>query len=55
MSILKFVSVIIFSFSIMGFGQNDVRDKTLSEEKRLFDAHDLLPIKLKYSRKNLKK
>jgi len=55
MSILKFVSVILFSFSLIGAGQNVNQTETLLIEKRLFEQVDLLPIKLKYSRKNLKK
>lgn len=55
MSILKFVSVILFSFSLIGSGQNVIQTENLPTEKRLFKQVDLLPVKLKYSRKNLKK
>ena len=53
--VLKLITVILFTFSVVGSGQNVDQTESLLEEKRLFEQIDLLPVKLKYSRKVLKK
>ena len=55
MSVLKLITVIFFTFSLVGISQNVNPTENLLEEKRLFEQIDLLPVKLKYSRKVLKK
>jgi len=55
MNVLKLLSIIIFSISAVGLAQNVNPSDSLIEEKRLFEQIDLLPVKLKYSRKVLKK
>ena len=53
--VLKLITVILFTFSVVGSGQNVDQTESLLEEKRLFEQIDLLPVKMKYSRKVLKK
>lgn len=55
MNILKLVSVIFFTFSVVGLSQNVNQQERKIKEKRLFEQSDLLPVKLKYSSKVLKK
>ena len=55
MSILKLITVVLFAFSLVGLGQNANTSVSLLEGKRLFEQIDLLPVRLKYSRKVLKK
>ncbi len=55
MSDLKLITVIFIAFSVVGLGQNINPSDSLLEKKRLFEQMDLLPVRLKYSRKVLKK
>jgi len=55
MSGLNLITVILFAFSLVGLGQNMNPSDSLSKEKRLFEQMDLLPVRLKYSGKVLKK
>lgn len=55
MSVLKFLSIIFFTCSVIGIAQNVSPSESSLGEKRLFEQIDLLPVKLKYSRKVLKK
>ncbi len=55
LSVLKLITVILFTFSVVGLGQNVNQTESLQEGNRLFEQIDLLPVRLKYSRKVLKK
>jgi hypothetical protein len=55
MSVLKLITVVFCTLSVVGLAQNVNPSDSLLEEKRLFEQNDLLPVKLKYSRKVLKK
>ena len=54
MTVLKVITVIICSFALVGNSQNDTKGKLLVE-KHLFEQTEILPVKLKYSRKFLRK
>jgi hypothetical protein len=54
MRVLKIIPIIIFLFSLICSGQNDTNDKLFAETD-LFEQTQLLPVKLKYSRKGLRK
>ena len=55
MRVLKLITVVFFFFSMIGLSQNVNQEDSVLEEKRLFEQSEILPIKLKYSRKLLKK
>ena len=55
MNVLRLITVVFFSFSLIGLGQNVNQKDSVLVEKSLFEHTDLLAIKLKYSRKILKK
>jgi hypothetical protein len=55
MSVLKLITLVLFTFSAVVLGQDVNPSDGLLEANRLFDEIALLPVKLKYSRKVLKK
>mgnify|MGYP001818873607 CR=1 FL=1 len=55
MNLLKLITVTFFTFSVVGLSQNANETERRIKEKRLFEQSHLLPVKLKYSSKGLKK